>query len=433
MAIKTVHLTNAYHPTSGGIRTFYGALMDYANEARRSMRLVVPGAKSGVEDHGPFARVHTFAARRAPCFDRRYRLLLPTCYLPPARSTLCRLLTEEQPEVVEICDKYALPYLAALLRRNWMPSVHRPTLIGLSCERMDDNVSAYLSGSRPVRRLSRDYIRHVYGPPFDAHIANSHYTADELREALWDREPGFIRVTPMGVSFSQFGPVHRDLALRRRLLTDAGGDARSHLLLYVGRLSPEKNLPLLIAMMEHLGRRAASGAPAPDVRLVLAGDGPMKSSLAADAARRAPGRIIQIGPVTDRATLAALYASADVFVHPNPREPFGIAPLEAMASRVPVVLPSAGGVLSYASVANAWLAAPEARSFAYAVRSAILDPDQARLAAARETARQHDWSQVAARYFATLDALHEQRVRRPDILARTAPLAWRPIPKLAGR
>ena len=58
----------------------------------------------------------------------------------------------------------------------------------------------------------------------------------------------------------------------------------------------------------------------------------------------------------DARALARLYASCDVFVHPNPREPFGIGPLEAMASGVPLVLPAAGGVLSYANADNAWLA-----------------------------------------------------------------------------
>ena len=40
------------------------------------------------------------------------------------------------------------------------------------------------------------YLRHIYGPPFDAHIAVSEYAADELRAALSDRPPGFVRVCP---------------------------------------------------------------------------------------------------------------------------------------------------------------------------------------------------------------------------------------------
>ena len=405
MAIKTLHLTNAYHPTSDGIRTFYRALLARANDERRALCLVVPGPSDAIEEVGKYGRIYFLTARQAPAFDRRYRVPLPDAYLPPASSRLRAILEAEQPDLVEICDKYSLFYLAAMLRKAWLPSVKRPTLVGLSCERMDDNVSAYLSSGPIGRAFTRWYLRHIYGPPFDVHIANSEYTADELRRSLWDRAPDFIHVCPMGVDFSAFGPVHRDLALRRQLLADAGGTPDSVLLLYAGRLSPEKNVRLLIDTLAHL-QRPASGQPARDYRLVLAGDGPMAGRLLAEAARRVPGRVRWLGAIQDRTILARHYASADVFLHPNPREPFGIGPLEAMASRVPVVLPSAGGVLSYATTHNAWLAAPVGEAFALAVRVAVCLPDQARLAAARETARALDWSTVASRYFRLYDALH---------------------------
>jgi len=153
MAIKTLHLTNAWHPTSGGIRTFYRALLDASNAAGRAMRLVVPGDRDEIEAYGGSGRIYHLRARRAPVFDSNYRLLLPASYLPPRRSRVETLLADEQPDLVEICDKYALPYLAALLRRHYMPRVTRPTLVGLSCERMDDNVAAYLSGGRVARAL----------------------------------------------------------------------------------------------------------------------------------------------------------------------------------------------------------------------------------------------------------------------------------------
>ena len=241
MAIKTLHLTNAYHATSGGIRTFYRALLTQANEERRLCRLVVPGAVDGVEEVGPYACIYTVKARSSPVFDSRSRVLLPGSYLP-RESRLRQILEDEQPDLIEICDKYLLVYLAALLRKGWLAGAPRPTLVGLSCERMDDNVSAYVSASRLGQALSRAYIRHMYGPSFDAHVANSEYTAGELRRNLWDRSPDFIHVRPMGVDFQAFGPVHRDRQFRRRLLVKAGGTADSVLLLYAGRLSPEKNL-----------------------------------------------------------------------------------------------------------------------------------------------------------------------------------------------
>lgn len=426
MAIKTLHLTNAYHPTSGGIRTFYRALLAQANEERRHMRLVVPGDLTRVEDVGAYGRIYSIAASPAPAFDRRYRMVMPNQYLRSS-TRLRDILQAEQPDLVEICDKYSLFYLAAMLRKQMISGVKRPVLVGLSCERMDDNVAAYLGSGAIRRRLTRAYIRHLYGPPFDAHIANSEYTAEELRRSLWDRSDDFIHVTPMGVDASAFGPVHRDRELRRYLLSQAGGDNDSVLLVYAGRLSPEKHPHLLIDALACLVNRRHRLGGALDFRLVLAGDGPALPGILADAARRTPNRVHAMGVVRDRGALARLYASCDVFVHPNPREPFGIGPLEAMASRVPVVAPSAGGVLSYATPENAWLAAPDGESFAHAINAATQSRDAARLAAAMRTARSFDWPLVASRYFKLCDSLHRQHAAE---FARPITLSHRTVTTL---
>jgi len=58
MAIKTLHVTNYYHSASGGIRTFYLALLAGANRLRRPMRLVVPGDTDRVEEAGDFGRIY---------------------------------------------------------------------------------------------------------------------------------------------------------------------------------------------------------------------------------------------------------------------------------------------------------------------------------------------------------------------------------------
>lgn len=419
MSRKTLHITNAYHPTSGGIRTFYRALLAAANERGRLMRLVVPGPSDDVEDVGRFGRIYYLRARPAPAFDRRYRLMLPDVYLPVSRGRLVKILDDEKADLVEICDKYALFYLAALLRKGWTPRIPRPTLVGLSCERMDDNVAAYLGAGTITRRFARAYVRHVYGPPFDYHVANSDYTADELRTCLWDRAPDFIQVCPMGVDADRFGPSHRDPLLRRSLLERAGGGPDSVLLFYAGRLSPEKNVGLLVDALACLTRPMPHGeTPARDYRLVIAGDGPMSEALAVEAARRAPGRLLRLGPVDGRELLARHYASADVFVHPNPREPFGIAPLEAMASGVPVVLPSAGGVLSYATRDNAWLAAPDGESFALQVRCAVEQPSTRKLAAAQQTAHAHRWDAITDRFFALYDRLDDNFRMRAHVPSR---------------
>lgn len=398
----TLHLTNAYHETSGGIRTFYHAAIEAANREERPFRLVVPAARSAVEVVGPFARIYRIAAPRAPVIDSRYRLLLPHRYLFPWPSLLRRILAAEQPALVEITDKYTLPWLAGALRRGWVPGVPRPVLVGLSCERMDDNIAAYLTAGRVGRRFAELYMRHLYVPLFDYHIAASGYIAEELDAAAAPRMRARVAVRALGVDFQRFHPEHRSPALRDSLLGRVTGSRPSRLLLYAGRLSPEKNVALLVEMMAILAGDAAC-----DYTLAVAGSGPLEGWLRAAADRTAPGRVRFVPHITDRDTLAALYASSDAFVHPNPREPFGIGPLEAMASGCPLVGPRAGGILTYASDENAWLAATDGATFAAAIRDLETSPERRarRIAQARDTAASYDWPLVMRRLFAHYDDL----------------------------
>jgi alpha-1,6-mannosyltransferase len=218
----------------------------------------------------------------------------------------------------------------------------------------------------------------------------------------------FVRVCPMGVDTAGFGAHRRSLDERARLLRELGLGPEGVLLFYAGRLSPEKNLGLLVEALRVL----ADVDPSSDYGLVVAGDGPLAPWLRAHDTGRTGGRLVLCGNLS-RERLATVYASCDVFVHPNPREPFGIGPLEAMASGVPVVLPAAGGVLSYASAQNAWLAAPTAAAFAHAIRGAVVG-DPSRIAAAAATAQSFAWPRVTARYF----ALHDEWLARRPSLAR---------------
>lgn len=400
MPIKTVHITNAYHPSSGGISTFYRALFAEANRQGRLMRLIVPGDRTWTEEVGPFGLIYHLVAPRAPIFDRRYRLLLPTSYLPGLGGTLMQILRDERPEVIEVCDKYSLSWLAGVWRRGWMAAKYRPVLIGMNCERMDDNLAAFLTRGEGGRRWARYYLGNLYLPLFDCHIANSEYTATELREAMNPRHPRDLHVLPMGAEVDAFRAATRTAASRNRLLARACGNENTRLLLYAGRLSPEKNLSLLIDMMERL--------PAEMYRLIVAGAGPSMEEFAEEARARVPGRVLMLGHVSNRESLIELYANCDAFIHPNPREPFGIAPLEAMAAGLPLVAPRSGGVLTYANDNNAWLAAADGERFAAAVTAAFSGEAlrNNKLACAAETADQYAWPKVSRRFFDLYDALH---------------------------
>jgi alpha-1,6-mannosyltransferase len=428
LAIKTLHITNHYHPSSGGIRIFYRALLEAADQHRREVCLVVPGTEDGVEKVGEFGRIYTIAAPPCPVFDSRYHLLLPHLYALPYPSALRKILQKEQPDLVEVCDKFALSCVPSVLRRNWIKGVAPAVLVGMSCERLDDNVSAYISAGPVAKSLANWYLKKMYATRFDCHISNSEYTAGELTQALANRPEIQVHVRPMGVHCGSFNPARRTPSARQALLsrisaaTDSTADPR--LLLYVGRISPEKNVEILVDMMEVLATDASA-----EYHLVFAGDGPRAAWLRATALQKAPARIHLLGHIANREELADLYANCDALVHPNPREPFGIAPLEAMASGLPVVAPCQGGVLSYANTGNAWLVKPEAASFADGVLEVFTD-DTARamkIENALRTAANFDWPQVAAIFFELYDDLHRHFRNLYDVAPEArAPLEIHP-------
>jgi glycosyltransferase involved in cell wall biosynthesis len=127
---------------------------------------------------------------------------------------------------------------------------------------------------------------------------------------------GPLEVVARGVDTQLFNTERRSPALRRSW--GAGPD--DLVVLYVGRLAPEKNIPLLARAFQ------AMQASRPDARLVLVGDGPGRAALM----HQFPEAVF--AGVRRGEDLAAHYASGDVFLFPSLTETFGNVTLEAMAS-----------------------------------------------------------------------------------------------------
>ena len=130
-----------------------------------------------------------------------------------------------------------------------------------------------------------------------------------------------------GVDADKFHPRYKSSEMRDRL---SGGHPDDLLLLYAGRLSSEKRLKDLRAVLEAL----------PETRLALVGDGPERAALETHFAGLP---IVFAGYMTGE-TLSQAYASADVFAFPSQLETFGLAAIEAMASGLPVVASRVGGI-----------------------------------------------------------------------------------------
>ncbi|MBI2685996.1 MAG: glycosyltransferase [Acidobacteria bacterium] len=127
------------------------------------------------------------------------------------------------------------------------------------------------------------------------------------------------------------------------------------LLLYVGRFSPEKNLPFLLRAFRGVDQDHKN----PELILMLVGYGPLDAELrklAADlgiaGSVRFPGKALQ-------AELPSIYQAADAFVLPSTREPWGLVANEAMLCGLPVLISSqCGCAADLAQPESGWTFSP---------------------------------------------------------------------------
>lgn len=131
-----------------------------------------------------------------------------------------------------------------------------------------------------------------------------------------------------GVDQQVFNPGWRSLEFRWRHGLDG-----KNVLLYVGRLAPEKDVDVLLKAL------GTANDSCSNLHLLIVGDGPRRRELQLTA----PPNVTFLGYQAGQ-ELSQTYASADIFVCPSVTETFGNVVLEAMASSLPVIAPLAGGI-----------------------------------------------------------------------------------------
>lgn len=427
--IKTVHITNYYHRKSGGIRTLYDQMLDYAHRHERPISLIVPSEEksTSVEKIGEYARIYYVPAIKSPLFDKRYRLIMPWQFL--FHNTVVRdILLEEKPDMIEICDKYLLGLLASMIRTGNFRELGRPMLVHFNCERLDDNIEAFITKSRLGKWFARRIMGNYNAPLYDFYVAVSSYIADEYFDSVLaknnQRRSKFffnlcwrffraaqvplnerIFISLRGAPDASFSAKNFSRGFQREIRDETGIPRDSKIIFYAGRISPEKNIGILIEMMEILKRDTAR-----DYRLLIAGGGPKAEWLKQEFEKRAPDSLRMLGHLTDKQKLASLYANCDVFVHPNPREPSGNGPLEAMASGAPLLAPNSGGILSYATKENAWLVEPTGENFANAVTDICADKAKTvtKTARAVQTVKDINREKLMEEVFSVYEAIYKR-------------------------
>ena len=183
----------------------------------------------------------------------------------------------------------------------------------------------YLTGDTAIEELMWKYMLWYYDQ-MDFIYVPSRSTGDELAEK--GISPHKIKLLPRGVDTGRFNPSKRNGYFARYPAVKNGFK-----LLYVGRVSREKNLHVLANAFKMLVPLMD------DVTLIIVGDGPYL----AEMQETMSGTPCVFTGYLEGEELTAVYASCDLFIFPSTTDTFGNVVLEAQASGIPVIVTDEGG------------------------------------------------------------------------------------------
>jgi glycosyltransferase involved in cell wall biosynthesis len=224
----------------------------------------------------------------------------------------------------------------------------------------------------------------------------------DLRDRLQVLGFNNVFVLGRGVDSQLFTPERRCAELRRQW----GASENDLVVLYVGRVAPEKNLGLALEAYRAMRRFNDSA------KFVVVGEGPLKATLQ----KRHPD-LIFCGVHTGE-QLATHYASADVFLFPSETETFGNVTLEAMASGLVVVAYNYAAAKMHITHGETGVLAPYGDAKAFVDLAAKLVREPQALHRMRRQAREYvtsvDWLHIVERFATLLTGACEQSRVAPN-------------------
>jgi alpha-1,6-mannosyltransferase len=357
-----VDITMFYPAVTGGVGTYLAAKARWLaqhTDMRHTIVAPISGEQSGAAHVAPVPGI-TIPGSHG------YRMLMST-------SLARRQVEKLAPDLIEVGDPYQCAW-------SGLRASERLQVPAVAFYHSDLPVLVGQRFGRVAMRAASRYVANLYAR-FDMVLTPSACMVKKLNSL------GISRVVrqPLGVDVSVYSPSCANLQLRRQL----GLPDHTRLLIYAGRFSREKRLPLLMEAVRRLGK---------PYHLLVVGSGPELPAMP---------QLTRLPFQAEPAALAALIGGCDLFVHPGERETFGLVVLEAMACGVPVLGVAAGGVAELVDESSGMLVAPQSVDALAQGIADIYRRDLHQLgAAARERMlRQYDWGVVLpqlVRHYASL-------------------------------
>ncbi|BBL86193.1 Sulfoquinovosyldiacylglycerol biosynthesis protein (chromatophore) [Paulinella micropora] len=354
--MKIAFFTETFLPKVDGIVTRLTKTVDYL--VKNGDEVIVFCPEGGPENYMG-ARVIGVPALPLP--------LYPELKLAIPRPAVAEVLEKFSPDIVHVVNPAVLG-----LGGIWLAKIKNLPLVASYHTHLPKYLEYY--GMGILEPLLWELLKAAHNQAL-LNLCTSTAMVEELSRkgiqhtALWQR----------GVDTDLFRPELRSEFMRKKLLN--GRSDTGALLLYIGRLSAEKQIERIRPVLEAL----------PDARLALVGDGPYRQQLERIFHGTATNFVGYLGGEE----LASAYASADAFLFPSSTETLGLVLLEAMAAGCPVVGANRGGIPDIVTNGiNGYLYEPEEENSLATATRKLLGNHEERLAlreAARQEAERWGW------------------------------------------
>ncbi|NDL68195.1 glycosyltransferase family 4 protein [Anaerotalea alkaliphila] len=308
--------TDCYYPQINGVVTSVMILRDELVKRGHKVTIItvkVPGHQDEEEDiiripSLPFARWKEFRVA-VPLFARAYRRV-----------------KKLDLDVIHTHTEFSIGLFGKYMARALsIPVLH-------TYHTMYEDYTHYVLNFKPGKRVVKKLIirgSKVYVKKFNALIAPSAKTKEALeRYGVKNR----IFVLPTGINIQNFQRTSPDHPRIQEIRRQLGLTPENRVILSLGRVSEEKNVQLTLRQFAFLQKTH------PHVRLVVVGDGPYREKLVQLHRELGLEDVVRFTGSVPWEEVSYYYSMADLFVSASSTETQGLTILEAMASRLPVVV-----------------------------------------------------------------------------------------------
>lgn len=305
--MRILLVTETFLPSTDGVVTRLVEAVRYFNRQGHEVAVIAPDLGVSDCDGVPIYGVRPY---RMPFYRHR-------TWGTPTRKVR-NIMVEFRPDVVHVAN----PLLIGLSGIRYARELRLPLVASYHT-----NLAKYLQYYRVdyewVKKALWQVERSLHNRA-DLNLC----TSESMKEMLIQHGVERVHVLQRGVDTVNRHPDFRNADMRRKL---SGGEPDKKLLVFVGRVAPEKELERLLPLMK----------TRKDVSLAIVGDGPDRNRLI----KLFAGTPTVFTGYLHGEALSQAYASADAFIFPSVSETLGLVILEAMASGLPVIAARSGPTL----------------------------------------------------------------------------------------